>query len=254
MKIAFASLVLAGFAGACLAQEPAPRPAEKPVTGDGQEPAPEKAERKHLELGMRLPGTFSLKDIDGKAHKAQSYMGKIVVLNFYSIQCPIQAAWDPALSKIQRDYQDKGIVFLHVNSNVSEIGRSEPTEKVDALPYDNLRVHLKKKDLPYKVLVDHGNVLADFMQAQTTPHVFVFGNDGRLVYRGLVDDDQRGTKGADAKRYLKDTLDQLLAGERPEPFETTPRGCSIKRVPNGKDGDGKGGRPRGRGRGNDGGK
>jgi hypothetical protein len=129
-------------------------------------------------------------------------------------------------------------VFLSIDSNVSEIGREAPRVDGIVAPYAGVRQHLKERGLPYTVLVDHGNVVADYFEAKTTPHVFVFGKDGKLVYRGLVDDDQMEAKGDKAKHYLRDTLEQLLAGKQVEPFETTPIGCSIKRVNSG------GGRPR----------
>jgi thiol-disulfide isomerase/thioredoxin len=219
--------VLSALAGVALAQDPAPvaKPAKDSPAKDAAAEQP-----KVLELGKRVPGTMVLKDIDGNEHKAQSFMGKVTVVNFFSIQCPIQQDWDPTLAAIQTKYAEKGVVFLNVDSNFGEIGEQPQKAEGDMKPYDKVRQHLKDKKLPYTVLVDHGNVFADFMQATTTPHVFVFGTDGRLVYRGLIDDDQKQTKGDKAKHYLTDTLDKLLKGEKPEPSETKPIGCSIKRV------------------------
>lgn len=246
MKTLIACMFAGATAGLLLAQDPRPVPAsDKPVQ---EKPAQDKQEPKQLQLGMRVQRETVLKDIDGKEHKAGSYMGKLTVVNFFSIQCPIQQAWDPTLAAIQREYEKKGVVFLNINSNHTEIGKEPPKTDGDAKPYDNVREYLKKKELPYTVLVDHGNVVADFFEARTTPDIFVFGTDGRLVYRGLIDDDQRRTKGDQAKRYLKDTLDKLLAGEKVEPFATTPQGCTIKRVDGGgrraggrRDGGGSGG-------------
>jgi thiol-disulfide isomerase/thioredoxin len=214
--------VLSTLAAAVLAQDPVP--ASKPAKDKAAE------QPKTLELGKRVPGTMTLMDIDGNEHKAQSFMGKVTVVNFFSITCPIQQNWDPTLTAIQKKYADKGVVFLNVDSNVTEIGEQPQKAEGDAKPYDKVRKYLKENELPYTVLVDHGNVFADFMQAKTTPHVFVFGTDGRLVYRGLIDDDQKQAKGDKAKHYLKDLLDKMLAGEKVAPSENEPVGCSIKRV------------------------
>lgn len=217
-----------------IAQVPPPRPSPAPVS-DPLSDAPKAQEKpaekpKVLELGQRLDGSTTLLDIDGKEQKAKDLMGQITVVNFYSIQCPVQAAWDGRLAQIQKDLADKGVTFLHVASNVTEIG-AEPTKGTDdSKPYDNIRQHLAKKELPFRVLVDHGNKVADLFGATSTPHVYVFGKDGRLVYKGLVDDDQRDQKAETRQNHLRDVLGKLLKGEKVEPFATKEVGCSIKRV------------------------
>jgi thiol-disulfide isomerase/thioredoxin len=225
------TLLLATMATVLAAQQPGkpakqdPKPDAKPAKTDPSGKGP-----KALSLGNRANGEIVLKDIDGKEHKAKSYMGKITVVNFFSIQCPIQQAIDERLAEIQNEFTKKDVVFLNIDSNVSEIGETPPAAKDGKKPYDNIRSHLEANDLPYTVLVDHGNVVADAFGAKTTPDVFVFGKDGKLVYRGLIDDDARGQKGDDAKRHLRDVLTKLCAGEKVEAFETPPQGCTIKRV------------------------
>jgi len=204
-----------------------PAPAPAPAAAPKEQPAQPKV----LQLGQRASGDITLLDIDGKPQRAKDLMGKVTVVNFYSIQCPVQAGWDQRLAAIQKDFEAQGVVFLHIDSNESEIGR-EPQQAAEGQPkpYDNVRAHLAKKGLPFHVFVDHGNKVADLFGAETTPHVYVFGNDGRLVYRGLVDDDQRDKNADGRKNYLRDTLASLLKGDKVEPFATTAVGCSIKRV------------------------
>ena len=72
--------------------------------------------------------------------------------------------------------------------------------------------HERRPDRLHLAVVDHGNVVADLFAATSTPHVYVFGADGRLVYRGLVDDDQRDRNPEGRQDYLRDTLTKLLAG------------------------------------------
>lgn len=233
-----------------IAQDPPPRPSPAPVS-DPLPDAPKAQEKpaekpKVLELGQRLDGSTTLLDIDGKPQKAQDLMGQITVVNFYSIQCPVQAAWDGRLAQIQKDLADKGVTFLHIASNQTEIGAEPQKATGDSKPYDNIRQHLAKKELPYRVLVDHGNKVADLFGATSTPHVYVFGKDGRLVYKGLVDDDQRDQKADSRQNHLRDVLGKLLQGEKVEPFATKEVGCSIKRVGTGNPQGGR--RPRGEGR------
>ncbi len=157
---------------------------------------------------------------------------------------------DGRLAEIQKEFESQGVVFLHIDSNVTEIGKEAPAADGEKKSYENIREHLAEKKLPFRVFVDHGNKVADLFGATSTPHVYVFDTKGKLVYRGLVDDDQRGNKLEGRTNYLRDTVDKLASGVEVTAFSTKEVGCSIKRV----DGGGKGRRPRGEGRGRDGGK
>ncbi len=206
---------------AALAQD---TPPERPAEPTPKEPVV-------LQLGKRPDGDIALSDLDGTEFRAAQLMGKVTVVNFYSIQCPVQAAWDQRLAHLQRDFEEAGVVFLHIDSNVTEIGKEPPPPpEGDEKPYATIREHLAKKGLPFRVLVDHGNKVADLFGATCTPHVFVFGSDGRLVYKGLVDDDQRDKNKEGRKNHLRDVLDKLTQGETVEPFATRETGCGIKRA------------------------
>ena len=209
-----------------VAQDPAkepPKPAPAPATEKPEQP-------KVLELGARVNGETTLTDIDGKPQKAHDLMGKLTVVNFYSIQCPIQAGWDKRLAEIQKDFEGQGVVFLHIDSNAPEIGETPPKVEGDAKPYEKVRAHLAEKGLPFRVFADHGNKVADLFGAKTTPHIYVFGNDGKLVYKGLVDDDAKDRNADKRNNYLRDVLGKLVKGEKVEPFATKEEGCSIKRA------------------------
>jgi peroxiredoxin len=194
-------------------------------------PAPEAPKQdapKILQLGQRVPGELTLLDLDGKPVKAHDLMGKITVVNFYSTKCPIQKAWDQRLSDIQKQFEVQGVTFLHIDSNTTEIDQ-DPTVP-DSKPVDALKAHLKDNNLPFRVLLDHGNIAADLFDARTTPHVYVFGKDGRLIYKGLVDDDQKDRNVDKRNNWLRDVLGKLLKDEKVEPFATKEEGCSIKRT------------------------
>lgn len=217
-----------------LAQDPVPAkqpPKPAPVEASDAKQNDNKPEKKVLALGQRLDGATTLTDIDGKTQKAKDLMGKLTVVNFYSIQCPIQRAWDDRLAALQTKYAAQGVVFLHIDSNVTEIGAEAPKDTDDAKPYGKVREHLAARKLPFRVLVDHGNKIADLFDARTTPHIYVFGKDGKLVYKGLVDDDAKDKNADSRTNYLANTIDKLLAGEKVEPFATKEEGCTIKRLP-----------------------
>jgi len=208
------------------AQEPA-REGRKEQRIEKQKPP----QPKSLLLGERVNAEVTLHDLDGKPQRAGDLMGKITVVNFFSIRCPMQRGWNERLARIQREFAPKEVVFLHVDSNVDEIGEKPPKPPAKGpKPYHQLRLFLQKNDLPFRVLVDHRNVVADMFQAKTTPQVYVFGRDGRLCYKGLVDDDEKDRRPDSRNDYLRDVLGKLVAGKEVKPFETKEVGGAIKRV------------------------
>ena len=108
----------------------------------------------------------SLGDFKGK---------KAVVVAFIGTECPINNAYMPRLAELAKAYADKGVQFLGVNSNCN-----------DTPP--RIAGHAAKVGLPFPVLRDAANVVADQFSAKRTPEVFVLDPDGRVLYQGRIDD------------------------------------------------------------------
>jgi hypothetical protein len=80
-------------------------------------------------------------------------------------------------------------------------------------------------------MADKKNVVADRFAAQTTPHVFILDDKGKLRYAGGVDNDPDIKKDSKSvKSYVREALDALLAGKEPPKTTSAPHGCSIKRA------------------------
>ena len=78
--------------------------------------------------------------------------------------------------------------------------------------------------MPY--LRDELQEVARAYGAKTTPDVFVVDSGGALRYRGAPDGDHQN-EGLRAD-WLREALDQMLAGEEIARPETNPVGCSVK--------------------------
>ena len=164
----------------------------------------------------QMIGDFTLTDLQGKAHTLSQYRGKIVLLDFWSATCPFSARYEERLKAIATEYASQGVVTLAIDAN-----KTEPLELVQ-------RVAAERR-VPFPILIDPGNRIADQLGGLTTPHVFLLDAQRRLVYQGAIDDEGLRPKPV-THRYLRDALDALLAGRAVTTSRTEPIGCSIKRV------------------------
>ena len=78
-------------------------------------------------------------------------------------------------------------------------------------------------------LLDVNSELANAFFARTTPHVYLFDKNMKLVYKGSIDDNVDDSKKVTTP-YLKNAIGNLAAGKAIDPAETKPVGCSIKRA------------------------
>ena len=63
---------------------------------------------------------FELKDEEGKTHRLSSYLGKVVILNFWTSWCPPCRDEFPSMEKAWQKVKDKGIAILAVNMGEDE--------------------------------------------------------------------------------------------------------------------------------------
>jgi peroxiredoxin len=132
--------------------------------------------------------------------------------------CPYALAWHERIQSVARDYAERGVVFLQVNSNDAARYPADSPEAMRA------RVDAGEFSSPY--LHDETQATARAYGAAKTPDVFVLDGDLRLAYRGAPDADY-DDEGQDAA-WLRGALDAVLADTSPDPAETDPVGCGIK--------------------------
>ena len=168
-----------------------------------------------LEIGATVE-SFSLPDVDGKAHTLDGLKGKNgTVVVWLSAQCPVVKAYKDRINGIAADYQAKGINFVGINSNATE---------------DAAWVKSNIAEFGYKfpVLIDKGNVLADKWGATVTPEVYYLDKKNVLLYHGAIDNDRSGTNVTDP--FLKAAFDSSLNGKPIAKTRANAFGCSIKKV------------------------
>lgn len=168
---------------------------------------------------------FALKDYRGKEWSLDQFAeSKAVVLVFLGTECPLAKLYGPRLAQLAAEFEPLGATFLGVCSNQQD--------NVTELNH-YARVH----GIEFPLLKDLGNKVADQVQAQRTPEVFVLDAQRRVVYHGRIDD-QYGfqtnrvgyQRNKPERRDLAEALSELLAGKPISQPDTTVHGCLIGRV------------------------
>jgi peroxiredoxin len=170
-----------------------------------------------LALGEQVPG-FDLPDTDGETTSALDGAAPATVVVFTCNHCPYALAWHGRIAQAARDYAERGVRFLAINSN--------DAERYPRDSYDAMKDRVAAEDWPMPYLRDETQEVARAYGAKTTPDIFVLDAEGRLRYRGAPDADYNDP--AQRAVWLRDGLDAVLAGTEPPRPETTPVGCSIK--------------------------
>lgn len=161
---------------------------------------------------------FELTDHDGKVHKLSDYQGKIVVLEWTNPQCPFvqrhYANGSTTMIDLQKKFAGQDVVWMAVDSSHFVTAESASS-------------WAERKGIDYPILLDADGKVGMMYEARTTPHMFVIGTEGQILYQGAIDDDRAG-KNADRTNYVAAALSAALAGEAVEVAETKPYGCSVK--------------------------
>jgi len=140
---------------------------------------------------------------------------EVVVLVFLGNHCPVVQRYEDRLIDFVNDYKGKPVKFVGVSVNDLDS---------DRLPA--IKDYIKKKGSNYVYGYDETQAIGKSYGATNTPQFFVLNKDRVISYMGAMDDSMDETKVK--KTYLRDAVDALLKGEKPEIEETRPVGCGVK--------------------------
>jgi len=156
---------------------------------------------------------FQLPDLQGVLHRLRDSLGRIVIVNFWSAECPHSERADRStMACLVQWGQD--VQLLSVAANRNETAQM-------------LEEAARARRLPM-VLLDAEHLVADLYEAVTTPHAFVVDRQGILRYRGAVDDVTFRQRKA-TRFYLEEAVEALLDNRVPALQETPAYGCTIVR-------------------------
>ena len=176
-----------------------------------------------VETGKPAPD-FTGTDINGKAVKLSDYAGKIVVIESYNSDCPFcnNHYKTGAMQALQSDLAAKGVVWLIVNSvNPKNLSHRTPAQAKQELA--------DKKIVADAWIDDSSGAIGHLYGMQTTPHMFVIDKTGTLVYDGAIDDQPDPSHDpSKARNYVREAVDEVIAGKPVTVSKTKPYGCGVK--------------------------
>jgi peroxiredoxin len=168
---------------------------------------------------------FTLTDSNGKSHKLSDFKGKFVVLEWLNHGCPfvVKHYSGGNMQKLQKEFTGKDVVWLSIAS-------SAPGKQGHMSAEETTKTKEEKGSAATAVLIDEDGTVGRLYDAKVTPHMFVVDPEGTLIYMGAIDDvksvDAADTAGA--KNYVKQALDEAMAGKEISEPVTTAYGCGIK--------------------------
>jgi peroxiredoxin len=163
---------------------------------------------------------FTLANYNGKKIKLSDNAGKIVVLEWFSYECPF-ARYNyektTAVNDLVKKFKDKNVVFLAINST----GHQEAAKNKE---------FAEQFKVSHPILNDSKGAVGKLYGAKTTPHMFVIDTAANIVYNGAFDNAPAGKvpDGTQYVNYVDKALTELIAGKAVSTPETKPYGCSVK--------------------------
>jgi thiol-disulfide isomerase/thioredoxin len=163
-----------------------------------------------------LSVTFS--DVNGRMHTPLSQPAKkATVFFFLQPDCPVSNAYAPEIKRICAEYEPKKIAafVVHADPDVS---------------IEHAKKHAKEYGLACPVLRDPTHVLVKRTGVTIAPEVAVLAPDGKILYRGRIDDlyvDYGKRRAEPTQRDLRNALEAVLQGKAVTTPATKAIGCPL---------------------------
>ena len=176
------------------------------------------------QVGQPAP-EFTLTDSNGKSHNLSDFKGKFVVLEWLNHGCPfVKKHYDGGnMQRLQKEFTGKDVVWLSIVS-------SAPGKQGHMSPEETNKTKEEKGSAATAILNDEDGTVGKLYDAKVTPELYVINPEGTLIYAGAIDD-KKSVEPADvagAKNYVKQALDEAMAGKPVSEPITEAYGCGIK--------------------------
>ena len=170
-----------------------------------------------IEPGDRVEN-FRLLDQKGGSHELFYYDDKkALVFLVQGNGCPIARHAAPRFQELRDIYSTQGVEFFMLNSNLQD---------------DRLSIREEAKEFSYdlSILVDESQIIGESLELSRTGEVFVVNPENwSVAYSGALDDrlTYENQKKEASEHFLKDAIEDLLAGKAVSTPRTESLGCLI---------------------------
>jgi peroxiredoxin len=173
-----------------------------------------------LPLGTKAPD-FQLPDTNGNIVSLSDFEAvPALLVIFMCNHCPFVKHVLDGMVELIKEYQDKGVAVIGINSNDVENYAEDTPEKMAEVA--------AQKGFTFPYLYDETQQVAKAYRAACTPDFFLFDRDRKLFYRGQMDDSRPGNGIAVTGADLRAALDALLQNKQPPAQQKPSIGCNIK--------------------------
>lgn len=176
-----------------------------------------------LSLGTSAPA-FRLPATDGAVVSLDTFKDKpLLLVAFICNHCPFVKHIRGQLAMLAREYQQKGVGVVAINSN-----------DIAAFPQDDMdhmREEVAATGYTFPYLLDESQQIARAYDAACTPDFYLFDANRKLIYRGQLDDSRPGNDIPVTCRDLRAAMDAALAGKAVDTAQKPSMGCNIKWKP-----------------------
>jgi peroxiredoxin len=173
----------------------------------------------NLKIGSPAPD-FNLPGVDGKKYSLTSFADKKALIIIFSCNhCPYVQAYEERIKQIQFDFESKGVSVVAINSNEDK-GYPEDS-------FENMKKRSTEQKFNFFYLRDEDQSIARAYDATHTPEIFLFDKERKLAFHGKIDDNWQEPNKVQ-NYYVRNALDELLAGKEISVPETFTIGCTIK--------------------------
>jgi peroxiredoxin len=175
------------------------------------------------DLGKPAPD-FAAADTNGKPVKLADFKGKLVILEWSNHQCPYVRKHYGAgnMQKTQEAARALGVTWITIIS-------SAPGEQGHVNAAEANKLTAERNAKPHHVVLDPKGQIGRQYAARVTPHMYIVGTDGKLLYKGAIDSirSSRQSDIANAKNYVTAALGEIKAGKPIADADTAAYGCTI---------------------------
>jgi thioredoxin-related protein len=183
-----------------------------------------------LTIGQNAPlPDHQLASTTGESFTLNTLNKEGLIVIFTSNTCPFVVGFnDGTFSGWENSYNAIFEKAKTTNSNVVLVNSNEAKRDGGESMADMIQRKSEKGfSMPY--VLDKNSELANAFGAKTTPHVFFFDTNLKLIYSGSIDNSFEDKRKKDIP-YLMNAIEAHSKRKKIKTKSTSPKGCSIKRL------------------------